>query len=188
MGLSENMRVSIAEHSYAVTYLSMIFAKMENVDDSKLVRYCMVHDWSDCVIGDLPSGSPSWRSFWEVDIRKETKIAETKVWEAMKELVKEEINLSDFGRENLSEKEIVIFEAADITGMLLEMMEWIYMGVKHDGWEMVWFNSLDRLKKMDLSFVPKLVEELSGAIKKGSKDYNVFLAQPAKQTNPEHKT
>lgn len=67
------------------------------------------------------------------------------------------------------------------------MLEWKYTGFKHDGWEMVWFNTLDRLKKINLPFISSLVKEIGLAYQKSSKNHNPFLAQPKKQTNPRHK-
>lgn len=187
MGLPDNMSVSIAEHSYAVAYLSMIFAKIIKVDDGRLIKYSLVHDWTDCIIGDLPSGSPSWRSFWKTDIRQDTKIAESNAMAAIVNLIKDEADLSDIGIRNLNETERKLLGAADLTAMLLEMLEWKYLGIKHNGWEMVWFNTIDRLKKIELDFIPDLVGELNGAYKKENKEAHVFLAKPEKQTNPDHK-
>ncbi len=193
MGLPSELNMSIAEHSYFVTYLAMLFAdslpktKKEKINQSKLLKYCLVHDWSESIIGDLPSGSPSWQTFWNIEIRKEIKQANQNAHQAMLDLIKEEIDVSDYREINLNNLEKQIYSAANISAMLISMLEWKYAGFKHDGWEMVWFNTLDRLKKIDLPFIPALTKEIGRACKKNSKPYNIFLAQPQKQTNPQHK-
>jgi hypothetical protein len=67
------------------------------------------------------------------------------------------------------------------------MLEWKYAGFIHDGYEMVWFNTIDRMKKIDFDLATEWADMLNAAYEKGSKKYNIFLAQPKLQVNPEHK-
>ena len=99
MGVPEGLNVSVAEHSYAVAYLSLLFAdklKSGQVNKEKLLGYCLVHDWTDSIIGDLPAGSPSWASFWQIDIRKEASQAEEKAFKAIMNLIKNEVDIAGY--------------------------------------------------------------------------------------------
>jgi len=188
LGLPAGMNISIAEHSYMVTYLSMMFADKigKEVDVEKILRWAVIHDWEEMVIGDIPSGSPSFGSYWDTDIRAETGKAGKKALDEVLRFVEEELDISLYKSE-LNEKEKLIVKTADITGYLIEMQEWKYLGFRHDGWEMIWFNTVGMLEKIDLPFVPELVAEIKEAYKANSKRYSPFLAKKSKQVNPEHK-
>lgn len=190
LGLPTSMNISIAEHSYAVTYLAMLFADaMEDkseINVEKILRYCLIHDWREIVIGDIPSGSPSFASFWEIDIRKEAGKAGEKAMKEILELIEDEVDTRLYHSE-LSEKEKLIVKTADWVAYLLEMQEWKYLGLKHDGWEMIWFNTVAIVEKIDLPFIPALVTEIKEAYKLGTKRPSPFLAKTTMQLNPEHK-
>lgn len=190
MGVPENLNPSIAGHSWMVTNMAMFLSdylkQKENLEINieKVLRYCLTKDWANVVLGDITYGSPSFASFWEIDIRKEAENAKNKIVNSMKELVKDEINIEKI---ELSKAEKDIVSLASNVAMLLDMLEWKYAGFKHDGFEMVWFNTIERIKKIELDIAIKWVEMINKAYEKGSKDYNIFLAQPKLQENPEHK-
>jgi len=139
------------------------------------------------VLGDIPSGSPSYASYWDTNIHEQVEKAGINVRNEMAEFVKDEVDLERSVNLKLSETEEKIFKAADLTAYLLEMQEWKYLGLKHDGWEMIWFNMVDRLAKIDLPFVPNLVREIKEIYMEGAKRPSPFLAKRSKQSNPEHK-
>ncbi len=189
LGLPEHFNLSIAEHSYMVAYLAMFFADTisdkENISLEKILRKALTHDMPKSIIGDLPYGSPSWASFWEIDVRKETSKALDKAFKAMMASVAEEVETKTYF-EDLTELEKKVLSAADLAAYLVEMLEWKYLGYNHEGWEMIWFNTIDRLVKIELPFIHDLVAEIKAAYKKGTKEPSPFLAQKDKQTNPEH--
>ncbi len=189
LGLPEYANISVAEHCYCVNYLGMIFCDLVDKDVSveKVLRYCIVHDWQESVLGDIPSGSPSYASYWDIDIHDQVEKAGVNVRREMAEFVKKEVNLGESVNIELNETEKNIFKAADLTAYLLEMQEWKYLGLRHDGWEMIWFNMVDRLGKIDLPFIPELVDELKVIYKEGVKRPSPFLAKRSKQSNPEHR-
>jgi len=82
---------------------------------------------------------------------------------------------------------ISLSKVADWTAYLLEMQEWKYSGYNHEGWEMVWFNTLNIVEKIDLPFIPELLDEIKESYKRGSKRCSPWLAKQNKQVNPEHK-
>lgn len=190
LGLPTAMNISIAEHSYTVTYLAMLFVDAledkSEIKIEKILRYCLVHDWKEIVIGDIPAGSPSFASFWEIDIRSEAGRAGERAMAEIMKFIENEIDTNLY-KTNLTEKEKLIVKAADWTAYLLEMQEWKYLGFKHEGWEMIWFNTIAIVEKIDLPFIGALVAEIKEAYKAGSKRPSPFLAQASKQVNPEHK-
>jgi len=189
MGLPTYMNISIAEHSYMVSYLALLFVDKLNdaeINKEKVLRYALIHDWREIVIGDIPSGSPSFASFWDINIREETGKAGDRAIKEMLDFVKDEIDINLYNVD-LNEKEKLVIKAADWTAYLLEMQEWKYLGYNHDGWEMVWFNTLNIVEKIDLPFIPELLVELKDSYKKGSKRSSPWLAKLSKQSNPEHK-
>lgn len=189
LGLPASMNISIAEHSYTVVYLAMLFVDKLNdkeVSFDRVVRYAITHDWKEIVVGDIPAGSPSYASFWDINIKEEAGSAGEKATEEMLGSIKSEVDSSLY-KVNLTEKEKFIIKAADWTAYLLEMQEWKYLGYNHDGWEMIWFNTIDIVEKIDLPFIPELVAEIKESYKKGSKRPSPWLAKVSKQVNPEHK-
>lgn len=190
MGVPENLSPSIAGHSWMVSNVAMFlgdYLKQKeklDINTEKVLRYCLSKDWANTVLGDITYGSPSFASFWDVDIRKEAENAKNKIVNSMKELIKDEVNIEVI-KLNQVEKNVV--SLASNVAMLLDMLEWKYAGFAHDGFEMVWFNTIDRTKKIELDIAQKWSKMLNEAYKKGSKDYNIFLAQPQLQKNPEHK-
>jgi len=189
LGLPTDMNLSIAEHSYSVVYLGMIFADVLNereVSIEKVLRYAITHDWREIIIGDIPAGSPSYASFWGINIREEVGKAGEKAMEEMLESIKEEVDIGLY-KSNLNDKEKLIIKAADWTAYLLEMQEWKYLGYNHEGWEMIWFNTLNIVEKIELPFIPDLVTEIKESYKRGSKRPSPWLAKAKSQVNPDHK-
>jgi len=189
MGLPTHMNISIAEHSYMVCYLTMLFTDKLNdstVDFSKIMRYVIIHDWHEIIIGDVPYGSPSFATFWDINIRDAAGIAGDKAHLEMLEFIKDEVDTNLY-KSNLNDQEKLIVKAADWVAYLLEMQEWKYLGYLHEGWEMVWFNTLAIVEKINLPFIPDLLIEIKESYKRGSKRHSPWLAKPSQQVNPEHK-
>jgi 5'-deoxynucleotidase YfbR-like HD superfamily hydrolase len=189
LGLPPYMNISLAEHSYMVTYLTMLLADKladKEIGFEKIIRQAITHDWPEIITGDIPSGSPSFGSFWEINIREEAGKAGKNAMEAMFESIKSEIDTSLY-KSDLNEKEKMVVKAADLTAYLIEMQEWKYLGFNHEGWEMIWFNMVARLEEINLPFIAELVTEIKEGYKRGSKRPSPWLAKVNKQVNPEHK-
>ncbi len=189
LGLPDLMNISVAEHSYAVTYLAMFFIDSlkgkTNLNTEKILRFCLTHDWAEMIIGDIPSGSPSFASFWDINIKDETKKAGNKAFQKILDFISEEIDLAPY-KFDFTDQERLLIKSADLTAYLIEMQEWKYLGFRHDGWEMIWFNTLNLLEKIDLPYIPDLVKEIKETYQKNSKRPSPFLAQAQKQSNPQH--
>lgn len=189
LGLPASLNISIAEHSYMVSYLAMMFVdnlKDGEINTEKVLRYALIHDWREIVIGDIPAGSPSFASFWGINIREEVGKAGDKAMEEILESINEEVDIKLY-KSNLNEKEKMIVKAADWVAYLLEMQEWKYLGYNHEGWEMIWFNTLSIVEKIDLPFIPDLLVEIKESYKKGAKRPSPWLAKAKSQVNPDHK-
>ncbi len=44
---------SVAEHSWRASFIGLILAKMEKVDENKVVKMCLLHDLAETRIGDV---------------------------------------------------------------------------------------------------------------------------------------
>lgn len=189
LGLPTDINISVAEHSYTVAYLAMFFVDKlgdKEVNFERVIRQALIHDWREMIMGDIPAGSPSFASFWGINIKEEAKKTGEKATIEILKFIEEEID-TDLYKTGLNDKEKLVLKAADLTAYLLEMQEWKYLGFKHDGWEMIWFNTVALLEKVDLAFIPELVREIKENYQRDSKRPSPFLAKASEQINPEHK-
>ncbi|MBI2084915.1 MAG: HD domain-containing protein [Candidatus Aenigmarchaeota archaeon] len=44
---------SVAEHSWRASLIGLVLAKMENVDENKVVKMCLLHDFAETRTGDV---------------------------------------------------------------------------------------------------------------------------------------
>lgn len=184
-GINPNLGDTIAEHSYKVVWLTLLLAekvKKEGieVDEAALLKTAITHDWSESVLLDIPSGSPSYKSYFaDVDFREIVKKAEAKVNAQIKKFVEDEIDLSIYD-DKLSDKEKAIFKAADITASLLEILEWRYHGLRYEWFDYMWSNTLKRMEDLIEESVPEIegiITELEEAYEKDEKPPNPFLTK-----------
>lgn len=189
-GLNPQNGDSLAEHCYKVTWLCLLFSarlKKESilVDEGKLLKYAITHDWVEAVLLDVPSGSPSYKSYFEdLDIREVIKNAEKNVIKTIDDYISTEIalTLSDV---ELSPTEKAIFSAADITATLIEILEWRYQGLKYEWFDYMWANTFKRLDTLINAELPQLkdfLNELQTAYTTNSKQPNPFLTKDQFQT------
>lgn len=189
-GIDPNRTDSLAEHSYKVTYLCLLLGKISRKNNlalnvEKLVETAITHDWEDCIILDIPSSSPSYRSYFkDADLRQITKKAENEAKKAIQEFVSEEIDL-DLTKENLTETEKKLLEIADIIALLTEILYWKYDGLKYAWLDFMWSNTMARFREnleRNFEFLNPWVEELQKAYTTGVKPLNPFLTKPQFQT------
>ncbi|HJS64161.1 MAG TPA: HD domain-containing protein [Nitrososphaeraceae archaeon] len=65
---------SIADHSYSLSALCMVFSDILGLDTGKVMKMCIIHDLAESIIGDIMPG--------EIP-EKEKKMKETKVMESI---------------------------------------------------------------------------------------------------------
>lgn len=184
-GLNSQDGDSLAEHSYKVTWLTLLFSarlRKEGVEvnEGNLLKYAVTHDWMEAILLDVPSGSPSYKSYFEdIDIRDVMKNAEKKVSQAIDTFISTELALS-ITDIPLTETEKSIFSAADITAILIEILEWRYKGLKYEWFNYIWANTLERLRSLISTKLPQLgdfIAELEEAYDSNSKQPNPFLTK-----------
>lgn len=188
-GMRPEMGDSLAEHSYKVVWLTMLFIarlkkesplRYAEIRKDVLYEHAISHDWAETVLFDMPYGSPSYQSYWkDIDIKDQAEKAQADVFTAMELHVAEDITLT-FNREPLTNVEKSIFKAADIVALLVEILNWKYLGYKYDWFDFMWANTLKRLQSVTAENLPELaelVDDLASAYEKGSKDANPFLTK-----------
>ena len=60
-GWKENLQInypeSVADHSYSVSVMSMIFADLQGLNTEKIIKMALLHDLAESMIGDIIPGS-----------------------------------------------------------------------------------------------------------------------------------
>lgn len=190
-GIDPNRVDSIAEHSYKVTYICLLLGNAAKKRDikvnvDKVVQAAITHDWTDSILLDIPSGSPSYKSYFDgEDLRGMVKKGEENAKKALEEYIGD-ITKLDLGESSLSKTEKKLLEIADLIALLIEILEWKYQGLKYEWFDYVWSNTLKRLKDnlaTEYKFVLPLIAELKKAYKTGVKPSNPFLTKPEFQTH-----
>ena len=189
-GIDPDRTDSIAEHSFKVSYLCLFLGELSknnglSVNMEKLLRIAITHDWDDIILLDVPSGSPSYKSYFEsVDIRKIIEKAGEKAKQTIQDFLKDDISLN-LKEKNLSGAESEILKISDTIALLLEILEWKYQGLKYEWFNYVWSNTLEKLRKKltgSFEFLKPLLGELEKAYKSGTKPPNPFLTKSSFQT------
>jgi 5'-deoxynucleotidase YfbR-like HD superfamily hydrolase len=192
-GIDPSRSDSIAEHSYKVSYLALLLGKIAlkngvHIDTAKVVEKAIVHDWSECVLMDVPSGSPSYRSYFDENYPEMVKSGAKNAIHAIEAYVQDivDIEISD---DDLSPEERTLLSICDITALHIEILEWKYQGLQYEWLDFMWSNTLSRLKeKVDqqYEFLQPLVAELDQAFITGVKPANPFLTLVQFQTRKKH--
>lgn len=118
--LTDDMSDNIATHSYRVAVIGWFLAKQENVDASKVVMMCLLHD-----MGEVRTGDHNWIHKRYVKIYDD-------------QIVKEQLGalpfkeLEDFAieYEKRDSKESMIAKDADIIDQILLLREYEWQGNK----------------------------------------------------------
>lgn len=187
-GLNPDDVESIAEHSFKTVYISMILgdlaiAEGHRVDMEFLLRYSIIHDWSEEIIGDIPTSSPSYGSFFKNDIRSIFKEAERK---ALKELsnIATSKTKKDYSTLSMQRKPVekALLKMADTMSILIEILELRTKGYNIKWFEYLWANTIRRLEQEGVSF--EFTKELINAFEttfKEPKSQNPLLTKPEYQ-------
>ena len=187
-GIDTNDTESIAAHSYKVASISLILGtklKDENyeIDLGNVLKASIIHDWTDCIISDLPKSSKSFQSYFSEDIKSILERGENSAFLEIENYISHSVNLNLL-KDDLNEDEKAVINISDIVALLLEVLEWKYKGLKYEWFDFMWSNTLERLKVKisnynSLKDLPDLLDE---AFKKGTKPSNPFLTKPEFQS------
>ena len=188
-GLNPDDIESIAEHNFKTVYISMILGDLAIAEGHKvnmefLLRYSVIHDWSEAIIGDIPTSSPSYSSFFENDIKTIFKEAERKALNELSNLATSKTK-KDYSTLSNQEKPVekTLLKMADTMSILIEILELRAKGHNIKWLEYLWANTLKRLGQEGSSF--KFTKELIEAFKaifQEPKIPNPLLTKPEYQT------
>ncbi|MDQ3098787.1 MAG: HD domain-containing protein [bacterium] len=184
-GIDPNRCDSIADHNFKVVSVVLLLGelfKKNNVpiNFEHLLKMAITHDWTDSILLDIPSSSPSYSSYFtDVDIRKISKNAEAVANAVIAEYIATIIPL-ELNEGVLSKEEKDIISIADITVLLTEALEWKYQGLRYEWIDYLWSNTMKRLESVaaEYSFLNEFINELQTAHDSGIKPANPFLTKP----------
>jgi 5'-deoxynucleotidase YfbR-like HD superfamily hydrolase len=152
-GIPASSIESISDHSYKVTYLCVILAKyFDGVNLEKLLLNAITHDWAEAIVMDVPSGSPSFSSYFDQNIREIFKTAELKA----KTEILGDIDLS---LPNMSDLESIVLDFCDGVAVLFEMIDYKQKGYNHEWIDRMFAVRTDSLMKMVNEKVPESSKE-----------------------------
>ncbi len=188
-GIDPNRTDSVAEHNFKVVSLTLLFGEVfkkqgYSINFENLLKVAVTHDWNESILLDIPSGSPSYKSYFtDMDIRKATRQAEQQASESIRLYVAEYLTL-ETNEDNLSADESAILAISDITALLIEALEWKYQGLRYEWIDYLWSNTLNRLMSVSepYAFLSGFIDELQKAYETGVKPPNPFLTKPEFQS------
>lgn len=114
---------SIADHSYSLSALCMVFSDILGLDTEKVIKMCIIHDLAESIIGDIMPGEiPD----------KEKKMKENKVMKSILFSLPVSVRIDYFGiwKEFLlnGSKEAQLVHKVDKLEMLLQAREYLLQG------------------------------------------------------------
>lgn len=114
---------SIADHSYSLSALCMVFSDILGLDTEKVMKMCIIHDLAESIIGDIMPGEiPD----------KEKKMKENKVMKSILFSLPVSVRIDYFGiwKEFLlnGSKEAQLVHKVDKLEMLLQAREYLLQG------------------------------------------------------------
>lgn len=114
---------SIADHSYSLSALCMVFSDILGLDTEKVVKMCIIHDLAESIIGDIMPGEIA---------DKEKKMKENKVMKSILFSLPVSVRIDYFGiwKEFLlnGSKEAQLVHKVDKLEMLLQAREYLLQG------------------------------------------------------------
>lgn len=188
---------SDAEHCYKVCYISLLYSELldkagHKINFRKLLTAAITHDWADTIVLDIPSASPSYQSYFGgKEFRQLIKQGEENALKAIEQYLSKHM-IIDLGDKNITEPERTILEAADITALLIDVLEWKFQGAAYEWFDYMWSNTMLRLKntldRPEGEALRFMTSDLEKAWQKGTKPPHPFLTKPEFQSyKPENK-
>lgn len=184
-GLKPSDVDTIAEHSYKTACIALLLAKIVKknkipINIGLLLEYAISHDWSEAVLWDTPTGSPSYASYFEADIRTITQNAEKNVRKAIEKYLNDHTGIS-IDETILPPNEKSILQIADTMAFMLEILEWKYRGLNYEWLDYMWANIVVRLKQnieeSKFTFLHELATAIDKSYKYGKKKTHPFLTK-----------
>jgi 5'-deoxynucleotidase YfbR-like HD superfamily hydrolase len=171
-GIPNHYIESFADRSYKATYLTLVFANLvDGVDQEKLLKFAIMHDWGEIVVGNAPTSSPSFQSYFNTDIRVVYKIAEVKALS--------QIN-SDLGLEypTLNDKERSLYDFCITLEVICQLINFRSMGLNHKWIDKIFNVYINFLKEFDFPFADSVINHILDIYKNNSLE-NSYLTKVA---------
>ncbi len=141
--LSDDSSDTIASHTYRVTMIGWLLAKMENVDPYKVTMMCLVHD-----LGEIRANDHNWVH------KRYVKVFEDEIREdQLKSLPFDDLFELASEYDNRESKEALVAKDADMLDQVLLLKEYEWQGNKE---AKVWLHGKDVKRN---SHLDKLVTE-----------------------------
>jgi len=149
-GISSIQTDSIAEHSFKVANLSILLGnKVKGVNIGNLTIHALIHDWAESIVGDIPSSSKSFQSYFKINIRETFKDAEANILNTF--LKDAKLKLQD-----LNETELKLLDLCDKLATTLELIDYKQKGNKHRWIDKMFTISISSIKQFDFDFIQEL--------------------------------
>ncbi len=170
-GINTNQTESIAEHSFKVANLVLLLgSKVAGINVSNVVTHAITHDWQESVIGDIPTGSRSWKQYFEnTDIREIFKKAEKKVKTEM-------LNDSGIVLPELTKPEQDLLMLCDGIAIILELVDYKQKGNSHNWIKKMFDVQIASTKGYEFDFITDLVSHLDRLFNEGMDNYYLTRA------------
>jgi 5'-deoxynucleotidase YfbR-like HD superfamily hydrolase len=183
-GIDSQITYSVADHSFMVVNLALLIGKAfqgnkKEISMDQVLTVAATHDWNESILLDIPSSSPSYRSFFNiVNLREIVKEAEANANQAIEEFLSEDAEVKINGT-GLTAIEKDILKIADISALLVEVLNWKYRGLQYEWFDYMWENTIHRLQEVTnkYEFLSPFVDELNAAYSHGKKPINPFLTK-----------
>ncbi|MBN1618309.1 HD domain-containing protein [Candidatus Dojkabacteria bacterium] len=161
-GIPSESLDSIAGHSFRVSSIVLLLCSKfkGEINVGNLLTGALIHDWSEAIIGDIPSRSRSYQSYFDQDIRQVHKFAENKATQAL-------IKDGDIDVPELSDLERDILEIADCTAVIFELVDLKQKGNTHK-WIFKMYNvEINIIRNFHFDFISSYVSELDRLFAEG---------------------
>jgi 5'-deoxynucleotidase YfbR-like HD superfamily hydrolase len=183
-GIDSQITYSVADHSFMVVNLALLIGKAfqgnkKEISMDQVLTVAATHDWNESILLDIPSSSPSYRSYFNiVNLREIVKEAESNANQAIEEFLSEDAEVKINGP-GLTAIEKDILKIADISALLVEVLNWKYRGLQYEWFDYMWENTIHRLQEVTnkYEFLAPFVDELNAAYSRGVKPINPFLTK-----------
>lgn len=184
-GIPLNKTESLTDHKCKVDYIMMILGDLarkegKTINMEYLLRRAIIHDWDEVILGDVPTDSRSYQSYFSQNIAAIYDKGRQKALQEIANFIKEEVG-EDYNKINESKAHPIedsIENIASKIATLLELLNLRKRGYRSKYIEHFWVVTLQQIKEegKDFNFIKELVEALDTLFDRFT-ELNPFLAK-----------
>lgn len=172
---------NIAEHIFLTAIIASSLmddfrATGCQINGEKLLKVILTHDIAEAVLGDIPTGSPSYNSFFDDDIRAIWKKAEKNVINKLLKLVE---NREIYARQiDLNDSENDALKVSDTIAMLIDILD-IKFKYRFEWTDKMWNNAIKQLIPFESKypFISDMIETFEDIYSRDQRPANPLLTQ-----------